>query len=272
MTEQVQEVEQEVVVEEAPPEEQVEVESDSQPEPPKKDEWVELNPDAQRKFDNMYKQVKMSDQRNKFLMEANEKALKRIEELENRFKDTDQAQAENIILQRIQEARDNGDTQAELKLISELTDFKAEQKIKGIKQPEKKQEPAVDYGLPEEDIDYLKDVVFEKDASGNYIRPWLHEGNPRYQTTLRQSAIISAEVEAELGYIDPREVMSRLEKVMNKPKPNPRAADPLQSSLTTKSPRGTLKLSQAEAAMAEKLGIDPKVYAQSRENLKKQGR
>lgn len=277
MTEEakVEESEPEVVIEqpEAQPDVEVEAAEPEQPEPDKKGEWVELSPDAQRKFNEMYKQTKMSDQRNKFLLEANERALKRIEELEGRFKQTDESQAEQIILQRIQEARDNGDTSAEMKFISELTDFKAEQKIKGIQQP-KPQQQQVDFGLPDDDVNYLKETVFEKDNSGNFVRPWLHENNPRYQTTLRQSAIISAEVEAELGYIDAREVMTRLEKIMTQ-KPtsqrpvNNRAPDPLQSSLTTKNARGTLKLSPAEAAIAEKLGIDHKTYAQSREALKR---
>jgi hypothetical protein len=267
----------EVIIEEpeVQPDTEVEVESEA-PLPgdsKKKEDWVELPPDAQRKFNDMYKQTKMSDQRNKFLLDANEKALKRIEELESRFKDTDQAHAEQVIFSKIQEARDNGDTQAELRLIGDLTDFKAEQKIRNA-QPKKEESRQVDFGLPQEDIDYLKETVFEKDDGGKFVRPWLHENSPRYSTTLKQSAIISAEVEAELGYVDAREVMNRLEKIMTQkpttPRPaNNRAPDPLQSGLTSRNPRGTLRLTPAEAAIADKLGIDPKVYAQSRESLKR---
>lgn len=271
--EKVEESEPEVVVEQPDDQPDVEVEAaePESPEPDKKGEWVELSPEAQRKFNEMYKQTKMSDQRNKLKDEMLDKAMKRIDELESRFKQTDESQAEQIILQRIQEARDNGDTSAEMKFISELTDFKAEQKIKSIQQP--KQPQQVDFGLPDDDVSYLKDAVFEKDNSGNYVRPWLHENNPRYRTTLQQSAIISAEVEAELGYIDAREVMTRLEKVMTqKSTPqrtaNNRSPDPLQSSLTTKNVRGTLKLNPSEAAMAEKLGISTKDYALAKQKYK----
>jgi len=175
MTEQAQESEPEVVIEEPAAQPDIEVEAEqeapqAQEEPKKKEDWVELPPEAQRKFNEMYKQTKMSDQRNKFLLDANEKALKRIEELEARFKDTDQAHAEQVIFSKIQEARDNGDTQAELRLIGELTDFKAEQKMRNAT-PKKEEAKQVDYGLPEEDVNYLKDVVFEKNDCPDY--DWL---------------------------------------------------------------------------------------------------
>lgn len=271
MTEEIQtKAEEPEVVIEQPEEQEIVVETEEKPEE-KKSDWVELPPEAQKKFNDMYKQTKMSDQRNKFLLEANQKALALIEKLEKRFSQTDEAEAEKVLLNRIVEARDNGDTQAELRLIAELTDFKAEAKLRGIKQP--KPEP-INVGLPEDDVRTIADAVWEQDETGNYTRPWLHENHPKYGDALKHATIISAQVQQELGVLDTQEVLARLDNVMKKPtqppKGNSRAPDPMGGNLTTRNPRGTLKLSSAEAEIARKLGIDTKVYAQTRDALRKQ--
>lgn len=253
------------------PEVEVEVEEPSEP-APKPAERVEFTPEQQKRFNDVFKQAKMSDARNKMLTDMLTEQQRQLDEFRNRFQQTDAAEAENILIARIQEAREEGDTAKEFKLIGELTDFKAEAKIKASMP---KKETVTDLGLPPEEVNYIREAVFEQNESGQYVRPWLHEGNPRYKDTLRHAALISAQVQEELGQLDTAEVMARLDEVMNKkappaPRANSRAPDPMGGNLTPRNPRGTLKLSAAEAEIARKLNIDPKVYAQSRDSLRKQ--
>lgn len=237
----------------------------------KKSEWVELSPEAQRKFNDMYKQTKMSDQRNKFLLDANQKALQRIAELEARFNQTDEAEAERILQNSLQAALDDGDTAKATKIMTELADFKAEAKLKSLRKTEI---PKQQMDLPGDDVEIIRATVFEKGDDGNYKRPWLHEGNPRYGDMLKHATIISAQVQHEFGYLDASEVMQRLDEVMTKktttkPPANNRQPDVLGGGLTNKNNRGTLKISPQEMEMARKLGIDPKLYVQSRDSEKR---
>lgn len=249
----------------------VEIEVDTPEEPPKQAERVDFTPEQQKRFNDVFKQAKMSDARNKMLTDMLTEQQRQLDEMKSRFNQTDAAEAENILISRIQEARENGDTAAEFKLIGELTDFKADAKVRAaIPKPQ-----PVDLGIPAEDVNYIKETVFEQDANGQYVRPWLHQGNHRYNDMLKHATLISAAVQEEFGQLDTAEVMARLDTVMSKkttqqPRNNSRAPDPMGGNLTPRNPRGTLKLSSAEAEIARKLGVDPKVYAQSRDSLRKQ--
>lgn len=227
-------------------------------------------PEQQQRFNDVYKQAKMADKRNKFLLEANQLAIKRIEELESRFNQTDHAEAERILQTRIKESLDEGDTEKAAKIMTELADFKARSvkpEVKEVKKPE-----VQDFGIPAGEVNYIQNAVFEQDDTGNYVRPWLHQSDPRYSDAIKHAEIISHSVQHELGTLDVVEVMNRLEKVMDKKsprQPNGRSPDPMGGNLTNRSPRNTLKLSSQEAEIARKLGISEKVYAQSRDNLRK---
>ena len=97
---------------------------------------VDFNPEQQRKFNDLYKQVKMSDARNKMLADMNQKALDKIDELEKRFSQTDHAEAERILTSRLKEARESGDEDKADKIFQELIDFKVDSRL-NKKQPEK---------------------------------------------------------------------------------------------------------------------------------------
>lgn len=163
----------------------------------KKGDWVELSPEAQRKFNDMYKQTKMSDARNQFLLEANQAAMARIAELEARFNQTDHAEAERILQENLQKAMDEGDTARATKLMLEIADFKADAKLRATAQP--KQQPtsiAAEYGLSDNEATDIYTAAMETDNSGNFLRPYLHEGHPQLSRATQLASQFTKQVQA----------------------------------------------------------------------------
>ncbi len=218
------------------------------------------DPKVQRKFNDIYKQMKMSDARNQMLSKMNEKALEKISELESRFSQTDHAEAERILTSRLKEAREAGDEDKADKILQEIIDFRVDSKIKKVvpKAPVV-QQPAID----DTDVQTVVALAQETDIRGNLIRPWIAENHPGHKNAMKMASVLAMEVNAEMGYVDVGEVMRRMDDAM-KPKAtsqgNSRAPDPMKGNLTNNSAKGKLKLSSQELAAAQKLGVKPEDY------------
>lgn len=221
-----------------------------------KKKWVEFSPEQQEKFNDLYKQVKMSDARNQMKDQMLEKAMAKIEELEKRFSQTDQAEAEKILKTRLQEARDEGDMDKEFKILDEIMDFRRSQK----EQPKTKEQPKVE--IPDDpETRYVVGLAQETDERGQPLRPWLVETHPRYKTMLTQATIIANEMELEGKEFSLPQLMKTLDERMNK-KPNTRSPDPMGANLTSNKNANNIKpkLSNAEKAIAAKLGMSEADY------------
>lgn len=221
---------------------------------------VDFNPEQQRKFNDLYKQVKMSDARNKMLADMNQKALDKIDELEKRFSQTDHAEAERILTSRLKEARESGDEDKADRIMQEIIDFRVDSKLKTKAPVNTVMQPSA------EDIENARTVVRfaqETDASGNLLRPWIDSRHPQYTNAMKMAGAIAVSVDSEFGYVDIPEVMRRMDEAM-KPKPtqqgNSRAPDPMRGNLTNGSSKGKMKLSPQELAAAQKLGVKPEDY------------
>lgn len=220
---------------------------------PKK-EWVDFSPEQQKKFNDMYKQTKMSDARNQMLTNMLEEQQKQLDELKGRFSQTDQAEAEKILKTRLQEARDEGDMDKEFKILDEIMAFRRSEKQEKPKEQKS--------NLPEDpETRYVVALAQETDDNGQPVRPWLVESHPRYKSMLTQATIIAAELETQGKEADIPTVMKLLDERMNK-KPNTRGVDPLGSNLTTPRSGPTIKpkLSAQEKAIAAKLGMTEADY------------
>lgn len=256
----------EAVIEQPEAEEATETEVSEQPEAktefdPK--ERVEFTtPEQQKKFNDVYKQMKMSDGRNKMQAEMLSKAMDKISELESRFQQTDHAEAERILTSRLKEAREAGDEEKADKILQEIIDFRVDSKLRP--KPEAVKKPA------ELDPDVRAVVQFaqETDDSGNPLRPWISDNHPQHQNAMKLAGAVAMQVNAELGYVDVGEVMHRMDDAMKaKPKVavnngngNSRAADPMRGNLTNTPAKGKMKLSPQELAAAQKLGVKPEDY------------
>lgn len=224
-------------------------------------ERVEISdPKVKRKFNDIYKQMKMSDARNRMLADMNQKALDKINELEGRFQQTDHAEAERILTSRLKEARDSGDEDRADKILQEIIDFRVDSKLKGKVETPKPVAPVND-----PDVQAVVSYAQETDIRGNLVRPWIADNHPAHKNAMKLAGAFAMEVNAELGYVDIGEVMSRMDDAMKaKPKSpagNSRAPDPMRANLTNTPPRGKLKLSSQELAVAQKLGVKPEEYA-----------
>lgn len=215
---------------------------------------VEFNPEQQKKFNDLYKQVKKSDSRNQMLLQAMEEQNKVIEELKARFNQTDYAEAERVLKDRLRDARAEGDEAKADQILSELIDFKAESKIRQYTKPEKpKQQQQYD-----PDIQAVVKMAEETDDRGNLIRPWIAQDHPQHRNAMKFATIAAMEVDSELGYVDIPEVMRRIDKAMNKPRPsgNSRAPDPMGGNLTSSAPRSKVNLSPKESEILAKLNAN----------------
>lgn len=224
-------------------------------------------PEQQRKFNDVYKQMKMSDQRNKFLTDINTKLMAKLEGIESRFAQTDTAEAERTLEARLKEARDNGDDVQEAKIWKEIIDFRVESKLSAVtKKPETVAQADISDPLVQDVIYYAT----ETDDKGQILRPWIADvTHPQHKQAMSLAGFIATKVNAEVGYVDGSKVMEELDKAMRakpataqpQPRGNTRAPDPMRGNLTNNQPKSKIKLSQAELAMANKLGVKPEAYA-----------
>lgn len=291
MSEQALETQEEIVIDQAPvenkaPEPEIEVmEADEKQETqaapkqeakafdPKTDKVDFSTPEQQSKFDYMYKQVKMSDARNQMLNDMLVQATKRIEEVEGRFKQTDSAEAERILLGKIKNARDIGDDAGEFAATSELIDFKADKKLSernNFQQPQYQQ-----YTTDNPEAKYVFDLMQETDATGQPLRPWLHDGNPLQAEAIQYIESVKTKYAGD-PYAIPK-ILTETEQYMRSKMtqkyppstPNTRAPSPMQgSNLTNNTGKTTIKMTRQELDIAKKLGVDPKRYAAKRDEIK----
>lgn len=244
---------------------------------PRTDKVDFSTPEQQEKFNHVYKQMKMSDARNQMQLDMLQKQQQRLDELENRFRKEDSADAEGMLLQKIKFARDSGDDAAEIAAINELTDFKVEKKLS-----EKVNKPAPQQQSNVQDVEstnYVAKLMMETDFEGKPIRPYLFEAHPDYNNTVSLLEKFSTEFEG-----DPQVVpksLAKLDQYMKakmtekKPpvQPQTRVPHPMQgSNLTNVNKKTTIKMSRAEMEISRKLGIDPKRYAAKRDELNTKGK
>jgi hypothetical protein len=218
------------------------------------------DPKVQRKFNDIYKQMKMSDARNKMLTDIVEKLDKQNKELASRFEQTDHAEAERILTSRLKEARESGDEDRADKILQEIIDFRVDSKLKKV-EPKAPvvQQPVID----DADVQTVISLAEETDVRGNLLRPWISDKHPAHKNAMKLAGALAIEVNAEFGYVDVGEVMKRMDDAM-KPKATPqgnsRAPDPMRGNLTNNPAKGKLKLSSQELAIAQKLGVKPEDY------------
>lgn len=248
-----------------------EAETDPQPQAktfdPKTDKVEFTTPEQQAKFNDQYKQTKMADARNAMLLEMNQKAIQRIEELESRFKQTDSAEAERILLGRVKAARDSGDDAAEIAALNELTDFKVDKKLSEVKKPAA---PALVEDTA--DVQYISGMIEETAPDGSQLRPWMNNDHPDQAVALAALEPIKAKYAGD-PYAIPK-ILQELDQVMKAkmtkpvtpPAPQLRAPNPLQGgNLTNVKQKTTIKMTRQELEIAKKLGVDPKRYAAERD-------
>jgi hypothetical protein len=238
---------------------------------PKTDKVDFDKPEQQEKFDYIYKQLKKSDTRNAMLTDFLEKQQSKLDELSSRFTQTDEVEAERVLMTKIRDARDAGDNDAYDQAMTELVDYRSDRKF------EKKFEEKVNALNQKEQSDLRNQEQFvvkameETDDTGNYLRPWLQESNAQFPVALYEIRRIAAKYEGDpeilsktLKEVD--QVMSNKKTATPEPQKQTRVPNPMQgSNLTNQSPKGKIQMTRRELDIATKLGVDPKKYAARRD-------
>lgn len=254
------------------------IEADDTPEAkrfdPKTDRVDFSTPEQEAKFNYVYKQVKMSDARNAMLTEMLQTQQTQLDELKTRFSNTDSADAEKMLFNKIKNARDSGDDAAEFAALNELVEFKADKKI-GAFRSQPQQPPQMN-----NETQYITGLIQEMDDNGSPLRPWLQEGHPDFMTAVNLlETKISPQFKGDPLYL--QKSMYELDQIMRnkmtdappKQQPQTRAPNPMQgSNLTNVTKKPTIKMTRQELDIAKKLGVDPKKYAARRDAETAKGR
>jgi hypothetical protein len=236
---------------------------------PKKDRVDFDKPEQQEKFDYVYKQLKMSDNRNAMLTDFLQKQQEQLDKLNSRFVENDTQEAEKVLTEKIRLARENDDHEAYDKAFQELVDFKAtkiiDKKVNEYAAKESQTELA--------QAKYVASLMEEKDDTGQYKRPWLQEGHPEFDNSLSQLAVIAYKYQKDPDVLQKSlkeldQIMGSKKTTQEPPKQN-RAPNPMQgSNLTNYKPKDKVTMTRAEIEIAKKLGVDPKRYAAQRDSRK----
>lgn len=244
---------------------------------PRTDKVEFTTPEQQEKFNYMYKQAKQSDARNQMLTDLLQEQQKQLDQLKARFTNTDEADAEKVLMDKIRVARNEGNDEAEFAAINALAEFKAEKKFSKVNKPADEPAPVAPKYDPK-DESYVESYMTETDENGNVMRPWLNENNPEFENVIKQLEIIAHDYIGDPAAL--QKSLARLDKVMAdkkeppKPKQNTqqRGPNPMAGgNLTNNNPKGTIKMTKKELEIARKLGVTPKNYAATRDRLKERG-
>lgn len=236
----------------------------------KKREWVEFStPEQQAAYDNLFSQVKMSDNRNKMYMQWMQKQQTELDEMRLRFSQTDTTQTESILNNRHKEAREAGDEDRADKIMQEIIDFRVQKALNKTQVQQVKSQQVSEANDP--DARYIDFLAKEADERGNPVRPWLNEAHPDYIKAESIARAKSQEFFNQNGFVSVPAVMKQVEAEMSKgkqphrPQGNTRAADPFSGgNLTRNQNSNKLKLSADEASIAKKLGVSAEDYARNK--------
>lgn len=275
-------VEVEIDGEEAPPPEKTEQEPEKKTFDPKKDKVEFDKPEQQARFNEVFRQLKKSDQRNEMLTGLLEKYVQTLDEIKGERTQIKEAEAEKTLMQGVLAARDAGDDEAYAVALNKLVEFNAAKQAEKIF--EKKVNDLSQKSISEEQqqAQYVTEAMEERGPDGNYLRPWLQESNPHFSTALYKMAAIAKKYAGQTDQL--QKTIAELDTVMGNsmtqeepPKQQPaqtRAPNPMQgTNLTNQKPKGTIKMTRTELDLVRKLEkhsgrkIDLKKYAARRDAM-----
>lgn len=263
--------------EEEPEQKQAEEKQDFDPK-----KHVDFNDEQQAKFNHVYKQLKNSDTRNQMLTDMLQEQQKQLDDLrnsvgdvQNRFDQTDSAEAEKVILNKIMEANEEGNTEDLVNGINELTKFRTENAIQSLKQTE--QQPEQISQSDQEMASVVMNYMAETNTDGTFKRPWLQEGSDDFDNSVQRLALHAFRLQQE-NPNDPdilTKSLQALDKEMESAEPkrkqntnkNTRIPDPMSGGdLTGRTGQSKIKLSREQMEIINKLNqhskvkINPKNY------------
>lgn len=225
------------------------------------------DPKVQARIDYLYKAQKEANERNEALWQMLQKMDERFEKAEKQEQKQLVSEAEKVLKQRLKEAKENEDIDQEINILRELTAL-ADKKEPEDK-PEKPEKLKKEAPYDDEVVQYVAVLAEEKDENGNMLRPWMRGDHPLHKVAVALGSKLEAKYTNPVtGQVDDyhgafEELDQLMEKYTSKQTKAPQTApsrnapDPLASSnLTSGGTREKMKITEQQAAMAKKLGLD----------------
>lgn len=191
--------------------------------PAAQDGWVDFPPEAQKKFDRVYGDLRRQQALNTKLIQDNEVLASRLSELEGVVVTGRVSGEEEKLRSAKRQALENGDFTRVMEIDDAIMDLKI--KASSIRpEPVKttaRQEPAgyEQPGLDPGEQSAIEEWANARTPDGQLIRPWAHTGHPLHQ---RATHILEGlKVDPELFGATPVAFMSQMDRLMGVNKPQP---------------------------------------------------
>lgn len=222
------------------------------------DEKVPMPPEIERRFNQIYREKKIEQAKNKEMQDRLAELTKASVLLQKKLEQSERQENVDAIRHNIRVARENGDVETEEKYREMLVELKAEEKANAVvkvteKEPEtKKVETPFDV-IPEFEARMINKWVAEKDEDGEPLRPWAVDSDhpkadaaAKFLATLIQNPRYdSLDIEEKLQMVD--------EKFAEKPKTKRDVNAVASSTLTKQKQIAQDKLSDDEKRVAYRM-------------------
>ena len=164
---------------------------------PKRSEFVETDdPKIQARINDLYKQVKGSDETNAVLRQENQRLADALDAVNQRLDGVaeKQTQAEtnaniNQLKAQLREARDLGDDDLVDRIQDQLDDVRLEAKLATQPKPEA---PVQQQNYSQAEVQYMNAIAAETNTDGSLKRPWLQD-NVQMQQAINIGAKLANE-------------------------------------------------------------------------------
>ena len=239
---------------------------------PEDQEWnkVELTPEAQKRFNRLYAQVKSQERIQNEIIEQNRKLMDKLETYETKTKTTEHVSK----LEQLKAERREYLMSGDLAKADELDEQIFELRSNKPKAPEPKTAEQA-YELQPEVKERVVEWANEVDDTGEMLRPFILVGHPKHKTSmaiiesvLQDEALYGKDVEDYVKAVDKALIANGIMKAKRKTEPSV----VLESSQRPSAGKVATKLSFEELHVAKRMypnDPDPaKRYLAAKEKLK----
>ncbi len=242
----------------------------SAPKEKRRSDFVQTDdPKILERINDLYGQVKKSDAAKQMLIEHNrlleQKQLEyeeRLNKFERTTKDTASDKVESELKAKLRQAREEHDLDTIEQIEDKLLDLRLEKRIT----PTTTSKPVTQNPVQQQadnqflnNAAYIKNLSEEKDSNGNLVRPYLYDWHPDNQKAVELFQNIPREFQSAGKQVDIKTIVEVLDERMQGKKRNGSSA--VLSGDGDISEKRTIRLTQAQADVAKRMGISTEAYA-----------